>query len=147
MAAWFASKPGPSCGSPLARWRKPQVDSESGPDRALLGFNPWSVSARSEHLQAKHGANESAYDTSRGRTAKESRDLRAQKESRNPYSPNEMGKSFGLYFLHSDRDRNKFSPFYMRVSIAVCAAIAEQTKKLPLRELFCMFRLAEHSPR
>ena len=35
----------------------------------------------------------------------------------------------GYAFLYSGWDTNKVSPFYMRVSIAVCAAIAEQTEK------------------
>ena len=51
------------------------------------------------------------------------------KKSEKLYSPEEMIKSFGLNYLHSYQDRNNVSPFYMRVSIAVCE-VPEQTKKL-----------------
>ena len=57
------------------------------------------------------------------------------KKTKKVNSPKEMFKSFGLNYLHSDRDRNKVGPFYMRVSIA-----AARPKNVP-KGLFRMFRL------
>ena len=85
-------------GSTLAQWRKPLLVLAVGIDDALDGFYPWGVSARSEHVQPKHGANESAYDTARGREAKNKMQHRARGDNRKPYSPKEMLKSFGLCF-------------------------------------------------
>ena len=51
------------------------------------------------------------------------------KRAKKHYNPNVIAKSFGLCYLHSDRDRNRICPIYIRVSIAVCEAIAEQTEK------------------
>ena len=42
---------GPSPEGPLARWRKPLLGLAVGIDGALHRLNPWSVSARSEHVQ------------------------------------------------------------------------------------------------
>ena len=58
------------------------------------------------------------------------------------YSPNEMVKSYGLNYLHSDRDRNKISPLYIRISTddRVMSAAAARPKNVQ-QGLFRMFRL------
>ena len=71
----------PLPGGPQALWHKPQFGLELEIDHAAHGFNPWSISARSEHMQPKHGANESAYDTSRGRESKNKVQYLAHEES------------------------------------------------------------------
>ena len=58
-------------GGPSAIWYIEQLGLSVEIALEAHGSNPWSISARSEHLQPKHGANESAYDSARERTAKE----------------------------------------------------------------------------
>ena len=74
-------------GSTLARWCKLQLGFSVGIDGALHRLNPWSVSARSENLQLKHGANESAYDTARGREAKNKVQHRAHEVNQTQIQP------------------------------------------------------------
>ena len=89
---------GPSPEGPLARWRKPLLGFSVFIDSALQRFNSWSVSARSEFIQSKHGVNESAYDTARKVKQKINFAIAHIKKAEKLYSPNEKFKSFGLCF-------------------------------------------------